>query len=83
MKITLKLFATLTKYLPAGAYKHEVELDVPDGTTPAAVITRFNLPRDLTHLVLVNGTYVAPDERDKRQLREHDDLAIFPPIAGG
>ncbi len=83
MKITLKLFATLTKYLPAGADRHEIELDVPDGTTPASVIAQFNLPRDLTHLVLVNGTYVAPDERDKRELREHDDLAIFPPIAGG
>jgi sulfur-carrier protein len=83
MKITLKLFATLTKYLPGGASKHEVELDVPDGATPAAVITQFNLPPDLTHLVLINGVYVAPSERDKRELKEHDDLAIFPPIAGG
>ena len=83
MKINLKLYATLTNYLPPGADKHRVVVDVPNDTTPAAVITQFNLPLDLTHLVLINGVYVAPSERDKRKLKEHDDLAIFPPIAGG
>lgn len=83
MKINLKLYATLTNYLPPSADKHRAVVDVPDGSTPAAVITQFNLPLDLTHLVLINGVYVAPSERDKRQLKEHDDLAIFPPIAGG
>lgn len=83
MKINLKLYATLTNYLPPGADKHRAVVDVPNGSTPAAVITQFNLPLDLTHLVLINGVYVAPSERDKHQLKEHDDLAIFPPIAGG
>ena len=83
MKINLKLYATLTSYLPPSADKHRAVVDVPNGTTPAAVIAQFNLPPDLTHLVLINGVYVAPSERDTRQLEEHDDLAIFPPIAGG
>jgi molybdopterin converting factor small subunit len=83
MKITLRLFATLTQYLPAGADKHEIELDVADGTTPAAVIKQFNLPPELAHMTFINGVYLAPEERDKRPLKDQDKLAVFPPIAGG
>ncbi len=83
MKITLRLFATLTQYLPAGADKHEIDLDVADGTTPAAIIKQFNLPADLARMTFINGVYLAPEERDRRQLEDQDKLAIFPPIAGG
>jgi thiamine biosynthesis protein ThiS len=83
MKITLKLYASLTKYLPAGAGRHEIELDLPAGTTPAAVIKQLGLPLELTQLVLVNGVFVAREQRDNQALKEHDQLAIFPPVAGG
>jgi molybdopterin converting factor small subunit len=35
------------------------------------------------HLVLVNGVYIAPDQRDTRVLQEGETLAIWPPVAGG
>jgi molybdopterin converting factor small subunit len=35
------------------------------------------------HLVLVNGTYIAPEKRSTHLLIEGDTLAIWPPIAGG
>jgi sulfur carrier protein ThiS len=47
------------------------------------VIEQFNLPRELCHLVVVNGEFVPRDERSHRTLREGDALAIWPPIAGG
>lgn len=84
MKITFKLFAMLTDYLPAQARAGNVmELEVPPGATIAQVVEQFALPPKLVHLVLVNGTYVAPQARGAHVLREGDTLAIWPPIAGG
>ena len=84
MRITFKLYASLTEYLPADARTgNRVPLDVADGTTIAQVIEPFGLPQKLVHLVLVNGVYVEPAERLTRVLNEDDVLAIWPPIAGG
>ena len=84
MKITFKLFATLTDYLPAQARRSNVlELEVPAGASISQIIEPFGLPPKLVHLVLVNGTYVEPKERLTRTVREGDTLAIWPPIAGG
>ena len=84
MKITFKLYATLTDYLPAEARSsNRLELDVPQDASIADVIAPFGLPMKLVHLVLVNGVYVAPESRATRVLQEGDVLAIWPPIAGG
>lgn len=84
MKITFKLFASLTQYLPAAAREaNAVELDVAPEATIAQIIAPYGLPPKLVHLVLVNGTYVQPGERLTRTLAEGDVLAIWPPIAGG
>jgi sulfur carrier protein ThiS len=84
MRITFKLYASLTEYLPAEARTgNRVPLDMADGTTIAQVIEPFGLPQKLVHLVLVNGVYVEPAERLTRILNEDDVLAIWPPIAGG
>ena len=84
MKITFKLYATLTDYLPPQARgDNRIELDVAPGATIAQVSEPFGLPAKLVHLVLVNGVYVPPAERATRTLSEGDVLAIWPPIAGG
>ena len=83
MKVTVKLFALLTSYLPPGASGQEAEIEVPEGATPASVIESLNLPAGLTHLVLVNGVYVNPSDRATTRLKEGDALAIWPPVAGG
>lgn len=84
MKITFKLFATLTDYLPTREkYTNFVELEVPDGSTIGSIIAQHHLPEKWVHLVLVNGTYVAPEQRAAHVLKDGDTLAIWPPIAGG
>ena len=84
MKITFKLYAGLTDYLPAHVRtSNQLPLDLPEGTAIAAVIEPFGLPQKMVHLVLVNGVYVAPEQRFTRVLKEGDVLAIWPPIAGG
>jgi molybdopterin converting factor small subunit len=83
MKVTIKLFALLGEYLPAGADDNAAEIEVADGATPADVIRRLALPLESCHLVLINGLYRPPGERDDRPLQPGDVLAIWPPIAGG
>ncbi len=84
MKITLKLFASLTDYLPATSkYTNIVELEVEDGVTITQVTEPYHLPPAMVHLVLVNGRYIAPADRAGQVLVEGDVLAIWPPIAGG
>jgi hypothetical protein len=83
MKITLKLFATLSDYLPAGANGNCVDLDISETEPVGSIIERMHLPQKLVHLVLVNGSYIAPGDRAARLLCEGDQLAIWPPVAGG
>lgn len=84
MKITFKLFATLTDYLPAEARRGNlVTLDIDPGAPISQIIEPFGLPPRLVHLVLVNGTYIEPEKRMSTTLSEGDVLAIWPPIAGG
>jgi len=84
MKITLKLFASLTDYLPVEArYTNVVELDIAPNATISQIIEPYGLPPKLVHLVLINGKYIEPTKRLTQTLVEGDVLAIWPPIAGG
>ncbi len=83
MKIRFKLYATLSDYLPENAAGNAIEIDVPDDASPHAVIDRFHVPRQLTHLVLVNGVYADKAQRDEAMLKDGDTLAVWPPVAGG
>ena len=83
MQITLKLYATLTPHLPAGARRNVATLEVAEAASVAGVIDDLHLPPALVHLVLVNGHYIEPNARRSHMLAEGDELAIWPPIAGG
>ena len=83
MRITLKLFATLTDYLPPQRDGNQVQIDVDPQASITTILAPYGLPDKLVHLVLVNGHYVAPEDRGTRCLQEGDALAIWPPIAGG
>lgn len=84
MNITLKLYATLTDYLPVEARRtNQLPMQVSEGTTVMDVILPLQMPTKLVHLVLINGHFVPPAVRASRALVEGDVLAIWPPIAGG
>jgi sulfur carrier protein ThiS len=83
MQVTVKLYATLSDYLPSGSRNNRVELMVAEAASVQAVLQQFSLPPKLTHLVLVNGVFIPPEERATSALRDGDVLAVWPPIAGG
>jgi sulfur carrier protein ThiS len=83
MKITLKLYASLMDCLPPGTRGNQLALDVDEGTPVQAILDRFGVPPKLSKLVFVNGVFVAPEDRPQRALAAGDELAAWPPIAGG
>jgi sulfur carrier protein ThiS len=84
MRITFKLFAQLQDFLPAEARKtNSFSLEIAEGSSVAQVIERFNLPPRLVHLVLLDGAFVPPGDREARLLQDGETLAIWPPVAGG
>lgn len=83
MKVTVKLYASLGDFLPAGAVDHAAEVNAAEGTSVEALLRQLGVPREMTHLVLVNGVYVPPGGRAERRLVDGDTLACWPPVAGG
>lgn len=83
MKIRFKLFANLTELLPPTRKSNVVELDIDNGTSVQQMIDLYRIPPRSAHLVLLNGLYIAPAERATCCLSEGDELAVWPPVAGG
>ena len=83
MKITLKLYAGLSQYLPEDSIKHATNLDVPASETAHSILEKFNVPKESAHLVLLNGVYLDANERENPTFSEGDTLAVWPPVAGG
>ncbi len=83
MKITFKLYASLGDYLPRGAQRNTVEVELEEGASLNQLIDRFGVPRTQVHLVLVNGVYQDEAGREQPLLKEGDAVAVWPPVAGG
>lgn len=81
--VTLKLYASLGAFLPAGASRNEVRLEIADGTTIAELLDAHAVPRESCHLVLLNGVFQPPAARAGARLKAGDALAVWPPVAGG
>jgi len=83
VKITVKLFAVLGRYLPSEAVAHAVQIEVNEGISALQVLERFGVPPAKIHLVLLNGVYLHPDERTQPIIQKGDTLSVWPPVAGG
>lgn len=81
--LTFKLYASLGEYLPPGAVDNKITIELRPDETLGSLIKRHDLPERLVHLVLVNGVYVAPEDRASRVLVDGEVVAIWPPVAGG
>ncbi len=83
MRIKFKLYATLSGYLPPGTKAHAVDIDLEENASPYQIINRFRVPKEMVHLVLLNGVYLNSEEREHTFLKDGDTLAVWPPVAGG
>jgi len=74
MKVKVKLFASLRTLGP-----DEQVIELPDETTIEDVVQLLKIPETIRLLKIVNGEHQPADH----VLKDGDDLALFPPIAGG
>lgn len=77
MTVTVRLYATLRNLVPDG--RKPIELTLPEGATVADVVARLGIPPGTVRKVFVGGVA----QEDSYILEPGDELAIFPPIAGG
>jgi molybdopterin converting factor small subunit len=79
VKVRLRLFATLSQYLPPDADGDGVTLSLPGGATLGDVLVRFRIPAGEAYLTVVNGDNAEP----ARPLADGDEITLFPPLSGG
>jgi molybdopterin converting factor small subunit len=79
MKVEVALFATLSKYLPAGTQNRRATLEVKDGATVRDILNQLGVPPELPNILLVNGRQAL----DTTVLKDGETLSVFPPLAGG
>jgi molybdopterin converting factor small subunit len=79
MRVEVRLFATLGRYLPEGSQGDSVVLELPDGATVGHVVRALGIPPELECLTVINGH----DAPASQPLSDGDVLAMFPPLAGG
>ena len=83
MNLTFKLYASLSDYLPPDAEDNRLIVRVATGETVNDLMDRYHVPREMAHVVLLNGVYVKPEDRNQVVFKDGDTLAIWPPVAGG
>ena len=82
MKITLKFYTKLGKYLPEISSKNQAIIEIAENCDAEHALDKYGVPSDQRHLVMVNGVYVKPEERTTKVLSESDSLAVWPPTTG-
>ena len=76
--ITVKLFAALKKYTPAGSTAG-ISLSLPVGATVQDAVDMLDIPREQAGMLVAGDTYVEVGTVLENGL----ELSIFPPLAGG
>ena len=79
MTISVKLFATLRKYLPADAVNKTAIIELDDNATTDSIIEHMNIPGGNVHLILIDGKHAPKGSK----LHDGAVVSFFPPIAGG
>jgi len=75
IKINLKLFVTLSRYLP----DNSEGLEILEGTTVEKLISDIGIPKELVKLIFINGK----KQNMSYQLKNNDRLGLFPSVGGG
>jgi len=79
MNIKVKLFATLTCYIQDVKSGVPFNVDLNNETTLNDLMSHLSLPEEEVKVAFVNGRAQSMD----CQLKDGDEVGIFPPIGGG
>jgi sulfur-carrier protein len=79
MKIELRLFASLSRYLPEQGGGNFCAMEIPEGTTISDLLRRLGVPVEVRKIIILNGVHAG----ESQTLTEGDRIGVFPPVAGG
>jgi molybdopterin converting factor small subunit len=79
MKIHVKLFASLRKYLPPGSAGDAFVLELPSGAIVGDAIARLGIPVDHARMIVSKNEQLEPTS----PLYDGQEINLFPPLAGG
>lgn len=79
MKVTVTLYATLTKYHPEGKGSADFNVDLPSGSTVKDLYDQLGIGEGEAKQVFIKHKSRPEDYT----LEEGERVAIFPPVAGG
>jgi len=79
MKVEVRVFATLRKYLPELSIGQPKIMEVEPGTTFDELRAMLGLPVDEAKIIMCNNLQVEPEQL----VHEGDRIAFIPPVAGG
>ncbi len=79
MRVQVKLFATLRKYMPAGTSGDTLTVDVADGATVGDVVAALGIPAEHARMAVVAGQQLDLAAR----VPVGAEVNLFPPLAGG
>ncbi|MBI4788324.1 MAG: MoaD/ThiS family protein [Chloroflexi bacterium] len=77
MRVTVKLYGNLKKYLPAK--KELAQMEIREGTTIAALLAQLNVPDGEVWMSAINDAVVDA----ATVLHDGDLLEVFEPVGGG
>ncbi len=79
MRVKVRLFASLAATVPGASAGLPLEVELPPGSKVSDLALRLRLPEAEQKLFFVNGRSEGPD----RELKEDDEIGVFPPVGGG
>jgi molybdopterin converting factor small subunit len=79
LRVELRLYASLRKYLPGETPEGTCFVEVGEGATIKSLFEKIHLPADAPKIIFLNGIHAWGDE----VLKEGDRVGAFPPVAGG
>jgi len=77
--VQVRLYATLRRYRPEVKLGESLPMELPEGTTVGQLIERLGIPAEVVKNIFVNHCQQGPEHA----LQNGDEVAIFPPVAGG
>ena len=79
MNVTVKLFATLTRYGKGERAGTPLTFELKQGATLNDLVSLLKIPAGETRVMFVNGII----QEAGYELKDNDEVGLFPPIGGG
>jgi sulfur-carrier protein len=79
LRIELRLYASLRKFLPAENAEGVCLVEMDEGASVRDVFAKIAVPPEAAKIVFLNGIHARGDEK----LKDGDRVGAFPPVAGG